>query len=166
MRMQDHTRMSRRSLFPVILICLTFGILMVGPAGAAEPVATLRMTDLSASPKAPAMPPVENKDLRRMRNYPEQPPTIPHKTRGYQIDLNGNKCLTCHSRKTAAEAQAPMVSVTHFMDGEGQVRAFVTGRRYFCNQCHVPQLETKPLIGTSFEEVESVVKRTRGKTGR
>ena len=75
MRMQDHTRMSRRSLFPVILICLTFGILMVGPAGAAEPVATLRMTDLSASPKAPAMPPVENKDLRRMRNYPEQPPT-------------------------------------------------------------------------------------------
>src|SRR5690606_34676713 len=40
----------------------------------------------------------ENKDIRRERNYPEQPPTIPHTIRGYQVDKNGNRCLTCHSR--------------------------------------------------------------------
>ena len=44
----------------------------------------------------------ENKDLRRERNYPEQPPTIPHTIRGYQIDRNSNKCLSCHSRANSA----------------------------------------------------------------
>jgi nitrate reductase cytochrome c-type subunit len=32
-----------------------------------------------------------------VRNYPEQPPVIPHTTQGYQIDINGNKCLSCHA---------------------------------------------------------------------
>ena len=32
----------------------------------------------------------ENKDLRRTRAYSMQPPTIPHRTDGYQIDLNAN----------------------------------------------------------------------------
>ena len=32
------------------------------------------------------------------RNYPEQPPVIPHSIDGYQIDINVNKCLSCHAR--------------------------------------------------------------------
>ncbi|MBT3288836.1 MAG: hypothetical protein HN380_15920, partial [Victivallales bacterium] len=47
-------------------------------------------------------------------------------------------------------SQAPMVSVTHFMDRDGQVLSSVTPRRYFCNQCHVPQLEVKPLVANDF----------------
>ena len=30
------------------------------------------------------------------RNYPDQPPLIPHAIEGYALDLNANKCLTCH----------------------------------------------------------------------
>ncbi|OYW87437.1 MAG: hypothetical protein B7Z22_04480, partial [Hyphomonas sp. 32-62-5] len=58
----------------------------------------------------------ENKDLKRERNYPEQPPTIPHAIRGYQVDMNSNRCLACHSRANSARTQAPMISITHFTD--------------------------------------------------
>src|SRR5690606_17890889 len=51
---------------------------------------------------APPLGNDENKDLKRERNYPEQPPTIPHAIRDYQVDKNGNKCLTCHSRASSA----------------------------------------------------------------
>ena len=32
-------------------------------------------------------------DKREVRNYPEQPPIIPHKIDGYIVDRNSNKCL-------------------------------------------------------------------------
>ena len=46
----------------------------------------LRLVDTRSS--APAMPSVVNKDQIRLRSYPEQPPTIPHTIRGYQVDLS------------------------------------------------------------------------------
>ena len=100
-----------------------------------------------------------NSDLREVRNYPEQPPTIPHKIRGYQIDLKANKCLSCHSRTAVGRSQAPMVSITHFMDRDGQVLATVTPRRYFCTQCHVPQHESKPLVENQFIDADALLKK-------
>ena len=50
---------------------------------------------------AEPIPDVVNSDIRPVRNYPDQPPMIPHKTDNYQIDLAANKCLTCHSRAAA-----------------------------------------------------------------
>ena len=35
------------------------------------------------------------------------------------------------------ESQAPMVSVTHYMDRDGNFLADISARRYFCEQCHV-----------------------------
>lgn len=108
---------------------------------------------------APPLPSDENKDLRRERNYPEQPPTIPHSIRGYLIDTNSNKCLTCHSRANSARTQAPMISITHYMDRDGQALAAVAPRRYFCTQCHVPQKEVQPPIGNSFETIDQLLQR-------
>jgi cytochrome c-type protein NapB len=113
--------------------------------------------DEEAAP--PRMAPVENRDLRRARNYPEQPPTIPHKIEGYQIDVNANRCLACHSRAATGESQAPMVSITHFMDRDGQFLAAVSPRRYFCNQCHVPQHEVEPLVGNEFVDIDTILTR-------
>ena len=127
-------------------------------AWAAEPIATLRgPTPLVEQGAAPAMPKVSNEDLRRLRNYPEQPPTIPHHIRGYQIDLNANKCLSCHSRRATADSNAPMVSITHFMNRDGQFLASVSPRRYFCTQCHVTQQVTRPLVGNDFIDIDSVL---------
>ncbi len=94
-----------------------------------------------------------------MRNYPEQPPTIPHKIEGYQIDVNANRCLSCHSRTATGTSQAPMVSITHFMDRDGQFLAAVSPRRYFCTQCHIPQHEVEAPIANTFQDIDSLLTR-------
>lgn len=99
----------------------------------------------------------ENTDLRRKRAYPDQPPTIPHAIDGYQVDRNANRCLLCHSRANAENFQAPMVSVTHFLDRDGQVLAAVSPRRYFCTQCHVVQTDAKPLVPSNFRDVDELM---------
>ncbi|WP_433740487.1 nitrate reductase cytochrome c-type subunit [Pseudomonas putida] len=112
---------------------------------------------LTQNMPAPPIANDENKDLKRERNYPDQPPTIPHTIRGYQIDKNGNKCLSCHSRANSAKSQATMISITHYMDRDGQALAAVSPRRYFCNQCHVTQKEVLPLVGNSFETIDQIL---------
>jgi cytochrome c-type protein NapB len=77
-------------------------------------------------------------DVRRMRNYPEQPPVIPHSIEGYQLTVNTNRCMDCHKREFTEGSGAPMISVTHLQDREGQMLSDVTPRRYFCTACHVP----------------------------
>ena len=101
----------------------------------------------------------ENKDIRRERNYPEQPPTIPHSIRGYHVDKNANKCLSCHSRANSARAQAPMISITHYTDRDHQTLAAVAPRRYFCTQCHVPQHDVKPLVENRFKNIDELLYR-------
>jgi len=96
---------------------------------------------------------------REVRNYPEQPPVIPHIIRGYQVDKRFNRCLDCHSRESAPSAGAPMVSVTHFMDRDGQVRAAVSARRYFCTQCHVPQTDAEPMVDSDFHSIDHVLQQ-------
>ncbi len=104
---------------------------------------------------APATPKVINDDIRKGRAFAMQPPVIPHQIEGYQIDKNFNKCMTCHGRTRTAESQAPMVSVTHFMDRNNEFRGEISPRRYFCNQCHVPQLDVKPPVDNRFVDAES-----------
>jgi cytochrome c-type protein NapB len=114
---------------------------------------------ISQQTAPPRMPQVENTDVRRARNYPMQPPTIPHKIDGYQLDLSSNKCLSCHSRRRTEESQAPMVSVTHYMDRDGNFLAEVSPRRYFCNQCHVAQTNARPLVDNTFEDIDAVLRK-------
>ena len=85
------------------------------------------------------------------RDYVQQPPLIPHSIETYQINLKFNKCLTCHSWANYKKARATKVSQTHFQDRDENVRANIAGSRYFCTQCHVPQVDAEPLIGTNFQ---------------
>lgn len=112
-----------------------------------------------------APPPILNEindDKRQARNYPEQPPVIPHQIRDYQITLNANKCLTCHSRQFTAQSQAPMISITHFMDRDGQFLASVTPRRYFCTQCHVTQADVEPPVANTFRDIDTIIRAGAG----
>ncbi|NQD37243.1 nitrate reductase cytochrome c-type subunit [Permianibacter sp. IMCC34836] len=108
----------------------------------------------------------ENKDIKRPRAYSMQPPTIPHKIDGYQVDQYANKCLSCHSRVRTGESQAPMVSVTHYQDRDGNFLAEISPRRYFCGQCHVAQVDAKPLVVNTFEDVDEILKRKAAKPGQ
>lgn len=114
---------------------------------------------LTTEPVPPRMAQEENTDIKRARNYPMQPPTIPHKIDGYQVDLNSNKCLSCHSRRRTEETQATMVSVTHYMDRDGNFLAEVSPRRYFCNQCHVTQTNARPLVENTFQDIDAILQK-------
>jgi cytochrome c-type protein NapB len=107
---------------------------------------------------APALARPITDDKRVMRNYPEQPPVIPHSIDNYQLTLKTNRCLDCHRRQFTEGSGAPMISVTHFMNRDGQVLADVTPRRYFCTACHVPQTDAKPLVPNTFEDMVLIQK--------
>ena len=136
--------------------------LTLGPAGwgtseaqAADPapakMQTLRGVDVSAAdPESegtrygrdqPALP----------RDFVQQPPLIPHSIEGYTVDKNFNKCLDCHAWTRTKETGATKISVTHFRTRDGVELSSVSPLRYFCNQCHVPQSEAKPLVGNTFK---------------
>ena len=116
-------------------------------------------TPLNEEGPAAPMTPQRNTAERETRNYPEQPPVIPHSIDGYQIDINGNKCLSCHARARTAESLAPMVSITHFMDRDGQFLASVSPRRFFCTECHVPQHVVTPPVTNDFIDIDALFSR-------
>lgn len=128
-------------------------------------IATLRKSTPIEKQKEPnRIPQVINKDIKKTRSYPMQPPIIPHKIRDYEINLNTNKCMTCHDRQKSKKEQAPMVSVTHFMDRDGNFLATVSPRRYFCNQCHVPQTNARSLVGNTFVDMQALIKENLKKS--
>lgn len=115
--------------------------------------------------RPPPLAAAENRDLKRVRSYAMQPPTIPHAIDNYQIDRFANRCLMCHARTRAAETQATPISITHYTDRDGNFLADVAPRRYFCDTCHVVQIDVKPdvAVQNTFEDVETLVKRTQTK---
>lgn len=130
-------------------------------ASASDNFATLRGGAIDNEAEPPRMTRVENQDVKRKRAYPMQPPTIPHKTDDYQLNLNVNKCLSCHSRKQSQKSQAPMISVTHYQDRDGNFLADVSPRRYFCEQCHVVQTESPPLLENEFVDIDKLLRQDR-----
>lgn len=148
-------------------LILPFAFVMVATAASAEnQIANLRgSAGLTDNEPAPVIAKTVNTDIRQVRNYPEQPPVIPHKIDGYQVDLNVNQCMTCHSRTAVEVSQAPMISITHFMNRDGQFLATASPRRYFCTQCHVPATQARPLVENTFVDVDEVLdylQRTEG----
>jgi len=91
-----------------------------------------------------------NDDHRLPRNFSQQPPVIPHRIDGYQVDKNFNKCLDCHARERTTVSQAIPVSATHYIDRSGKRLDHISTRRYFCKQCHVAQEPVQPLVGNRF----------------
>src|SRR5690625_7215599 len=50
---------------------------------------------------------------RRPRNWPQQPPVIPHSIRGIQVTINVIQCLGCHSRIETNISGALMDGIAH-----------------------------------------------------
>ncbi len=92
----------------------------------------------------------QNVERRMQRNYRQQPPLIPHSIEQYQIDLRANQCLSCHDWTKAGERNAPTLSMTHYLDRDGNELDHIAGTRYFCNQCHVPQVDAPSLVNNIF----------------
>jgi len=137
------------------LVAATAAIAVAAPFGDAM----RGNTPIVDEPTPPPLQNQENNDVRRVRSHPMQPPTIPHKIDGYQLDRTVNRCLFCHARTRIEETKAIPLSVTHYMDRDGSVRGDVSPRRYFCTQCHVPQDAVKPLVDNRFEDFDTASQR-------
>ena len=142
--------------------------------GLAAVIGTAALAQMSAQtsvdivpPLTGASPPLEDipaqpiprwvvDDVRQMRAYPEQPPVIPHSIEGYQLSVNTNRCMSCHKREFTRGSGAPMISVTHYMDRQGQMLADVSPRRYFCTACHVSQADAPALVGNTFIDMSEL----------
>ena len=85
------------------------------------------------------------------RAYKTQPPLINHKTTKYKINLKGNGCLKCHDKANYKEEEATMVGKSHYTGLDGKEEDTIIQSRYFCTQCHVPQLDAKPLVENTFK---------------
>ncbi len=139
------------------LVFLLTGLAVLNPATAQDAVNSLR------GAKAIDDGSVET-DLKKWqpdrdpipRDYVQQPPLVPHSVDKYEVNLKVNKCLTCHSWANYKKSGATKISQTHFQDRERSVRANIAGTRYFCTQCHVPQVNAEPLVDNAFEPVEAI----------
>ena len=93
------------------------------------------------------------------RDFVQQPPLVPHTIDNYVINTRSNKCLGCHSWANYKDKGATKISLTHFTDRDGNDLASVSARRYFCTQCHVPQVDAKPLVENTFKPVKTIMGR-------
>lgn len=129
-------------------------------AQAQEGVSSLRgANDLDANSNRVAPKKWQSDREPIQRDYVQQPPLVPHSIEGYKVNLKFNKCLTCHSWANYKDAGATKISQTHFEDRTGDVHANVAARRYFCTQCHVPQVDAQPLVENTFQPVEAIKRR-------
>jgi cytochrome c-type protein NapB len=90
------------------------------------------------------------------RAYRQQPPLIPHKIDSYQVTKDINQCMDCHDWPANLKHGAPKASETHYSDREGNRLDKIAGTRFFCTQCHVPQLDAKPLVTNTFRNATEV----------
>jgi len=88
------------------------------------------------------------KDSSIARTFEHQPPLIPHAVEEYEIKTDQNDCLDCHGDK---DSGAPMPYKSHYYDRDGKATASVSSLWYFCTQCHVGQVDAKPLVENTFQ---------------
>ena len=142
-----------KKLSTILVLLVTAGISMQ----AMSEVTSLRgSADLDQESSAPEPKKYAKDGEPIARDYVQQPPLIPHKINGYKVNLKSNKCLSCHSWKNYREAGATKISQTHFEDRDKHVLANVSARRYFCTQCHVPQVNAQPLVENKFQPITAI----------
>ncbi|MBT8438150.1 MAG: nitrate reductase cytochrome c-type subunit [Gammaproteobacteria bacterium] len=132
-----------------------FMLVAVSSALFAE-VQSLRGSVIEADSNVPEVKPYFKDRPPMARDYLQQPPLIPHKVDGYIVNIKHNKCLSCHSWKNYKQHNATKISQTHFESRDGAVMSNVSARRYFCQQCHVPQADARPLVENTFSPVDAM----------
>lgn len=135
-------------------------LLVALPLHAADTVQTLRgpvsVLDMGSAPP-PERQAITPKPAPR--DYPQQPPRIPHNVQGLLIQTRVNMCLACHARKTEQRSNAAKLPDSHFLDRTGDKSSdTVAPRRWFCNQCHVPQADTPPLVSNTYSAPQATKK--------
>ena len=135
-------------------LCLCCVLMLTAAAARADEagLTTLRGdVPLKAADQPPAINKLERDGPPVPRNYRQQPPLIPHSIKNYQLDNRHNRCKFCHDSGNHKVFGAPKLSASHYRDRDGKELGRLSPRRYFCTQCHVPQMDLEPLVDNLFE---------------
>ena len=136
----------RRIIF--ILLSLTVFFTVALNVSAGNKYQSLRGDDVPTdSNKAVGMD-WKAEDASMSRTFVHQPPLIPHAVDEYGVTTSKNDCLDCHGEK---DSDAPMPHTSHYLDRDDKKSDTVSSRWYFCSQCHVGQVEAKPLVENTFQ---------------
>lgn len=134
-----------------LLTALSFVLLSLSPQAEEKSIATMRaFQPIDAQTVIEPLQAEEQLGHPRVRSYPMQAPTIPHAIDGFKIDLQFNQCLGCHNAQTAPLMKAPAVGLSHYQNRDQVYLSEVSPRRFFCTQCHVPQLLDEPPVANRF----------------
>jgi len=104
-----------------------------------------------------AKQPGENQVLPRA--YPGAPPQIPHDISNFlPITAQSNMCIACHTNpdqwgKPRQKGMPTPIPQSHYTDQRNapdKVTDHLINVRYNCNQCHVPQMDARPLVKNTF----------------
>ena len=71
---------------------------------------------------------VEKDHAAAPRDFVQQPPLIPHSTKGYNITKNFNKCMDCHAWSRYEQTGATKVTCFEHLHKRGFVNNFSTRR--------------------------------------
>ncbi|MCU7844057.1 MAG: nitrate reductase cytochrome c-type subunit [Candidatus Thiodiazotropha sp. (ex Monitilora ramsayi)] len=133
-----------------LLTLAAIATMFLSTAALAE-VQSLRGDALDTMAKKPANMKIVNIKGGIARSFKLQPPMVPHEVDKYEINLKNNGCMKCHSDETYEKEKAPKVGDSHYTDRDGKVLKTISSRRYFCNQCHAPQVGADPLVQNNFQ---------------
>jgi cytochrome c-type protein NapB len=111
------------------------------------------------------------------RSFENAPPMIPHDVEGMlPITRDYNACLDCHSPEIAPAVSATAIPASHYatfrpkvQNDEGELkydgkkitntadvvsviheRDSLSGERFICSSCHVPQSQNDPIVENNF----------------
>ena len=146
------------ALLPATVLATTLMLLPGSVSQAADDggLATLRDAPVSAPEKAPTGDALKKAlDVDPIdRNYEDQPPLVSHAVDNYPVTKDVNKCLDCHSPENYRKEKATKIGSSHFVGFDGKRLPNVSSRRHFCLQCHVPQVDAKPLVSNTYQRAE------------
>ena len=151
--------MNIRDILKIALAAAVFGLGLAdfGHAADAQPVKLQGLR--GGTPVNQDNPPTASHQERdtppKERDFVQQPPLIPHPIEKYAITMKANDCFECHAGTRDGKADAVRPSNEHFKDREGKLQNALSPARYFCDQCHVPQTDAKPLIDNAFRSADA-----------
>lgn len=145
--MRIHTQL----LAGTVAMALLGALILAGTANAAGVDDLRKGNPIPETNKKSGAYRVQEDTGRYQRDFPTQPPLVPHEVAKYQVDKNINECLECHGMETYIEENATKLSQTHYVGREGNHQmSSPDGGRWNCNQCHVPQTDADPLVDSGF----------------
>lgn len=153
-----------KNLKPLTLTALVGALVVLITACATITVESMRGTDAAAPDQAPQLKEYvggrPGAQQAIARTFEQQPPLISHAVTNFdEVTLEENQCLSCHGPDTYKKKNAPVVGESHFKDRDGKVMKTMSMARYQCTQCHVPQVDAKPLVESTFQTVAPTAKK-------